>query len=69
MCPKAVYRCPNRPASAPDNPNINISKFEPLKPSRSGDQPYSNFEGSCEAGILFGKKYDFHRKNTHTVYI
>ena len=31
------------------NPNINLSKFEPVKPSRSGDiQPYNiqNIKGS-----------------------
>ena len=40
------------------DPNINLSKFEPLKPYRSGDnQPFSiqNIQGSCEAA-MFGPK-------------
>ena len=39
------------------NPNKNLTKFEPLKPSRSGDQLFSiqNIQGSCEAA-MFGPK-------------
>ena len=49
-------------------PSIKLTKFEPLEPSRSGDISLlvSTFEGSCGAAILFGRKFDFHPRNTHT---
>ena len=45
-------------------PNINLTKFEPLKPSCSEDINLL----VCEAAILFGQKCVFHQQNTSSVY-
>ena len=50
------------------NPNINLSKFEPLKPSRSGDIGLLIFKISKEAvkQPCLDQKYSVYAQNTHT---
>ena len=47
------------------NPNINLSKFEPLKPSRSGDISLLVFKIFGPKNV-WTKKYNVYSQNTHT---